>query len=127
MTESEVFSILQRARIKNSRLQITGILLNDGTSFFQILEGNEEVVEELFSTIAEDTRHVNVVVIVKEAISERVFKDWTMGYAQLNTVVKNNIPGLNDFFKQQQCLTELDNGRAKKLLKAFASGTWKLS
>jgi hypothetical protein len=35
------------------------------------------------------------------------------------------VNGLNDFFEGASCFSELDAGRAKKLLAAFAAGRWR--
>lgn len=44
-------ALIHRASGKNMPLGITGILLFNGQQFFQVLEGNEEILESLFSAI----------------------------------------------------------------------------
>ena len=48
------------SRRNNARQDITGILLFDGESFFQILEGDEEAIDSLFDRIRMDKRHDSV-------------------------------------------------------------------
>jgi hypothetical protein len=48
-----------------------------------------------------------------------------MGFSSASLEKLRRVPGLNDFFKDHSCLTELDAGRAKKLLAAFAEGRWR--
>jgi hypothetical protein len=62
---------------------------------------------------------------IRELIAERDFADWTMGFASVSPEKLRKIPGLNDFFRDGSCFSELDPGRAKKLLAAFAEGRWR--
>lgn len=116
--------ILQQSRRNNARLGITGILLYAEGSFFQVLGGPADAVDMLYQTIAADPRHCKVTQIIREPIAGRVFQDWTMGYSGLTKAELRSIDGLNDFFDDATCFTELDPGRAKRLLKAFIAGRW---
>lgn len=125
-SKDDIVNLLSKARKKNASLGITGMLLYDNGSFFQILEGEEAVVDQLFSEIADDKRHHQVAKIISEAIPIRKFSDWSMGYAAISSNELKTIEGMNDFFTKQNCLAKIDAGRAKKLLKAFAQGRWRL-
>jgi FOG: EAL domain len=50
-----------KANIKNSVANVTGILLFNGTHFFQLLEGPDENVKQIYQDIAQDPRHYNLV------------------------------------------------------------------
>ncbi|MBN2858102.1 MAG: BLUF domain-containing protein [Candidatus Delongbacteria bacterium] len=126
ITEKDILDILKFARKNNKAVNVTGMLLFDSGSFLQVLEGDEEELNKLFKTISKDKRHTDIVKIVNEAIPERKFKDWSMGYASLSKSELMKIDGLNDFFHGSSCLTDLDEGRAKKILIAFAEGRWRL-
>ena len=76
-----VEAILDVARSRNEHADVTGMLLFDGTSFMQLLEGPESAVERIFSSIARDNRHTGVVRIHSETDVEREFADWSMGYS----------------------------------------------
>ncbi|MEE2526879.1 BLUF domain-containing protein [Hyphobacterium sp. HN65] len=78
---AEVDDILEAARINNARLDITGLLLFDGTNFMQLLEGPNSDLQSLFETIAADKRHENVIRILLEDTEERQFPGWSMGYS----------------------------------------------
>lgn len=43
--------------MKNARVDVTGMLLYHGRTFFQVLEGDRGVVEPLFDRIGKDKRH----------------------------------------------------------------------
>jgi len=124
LSQDDLDLILRQSRRNNARLGITGILLYAEGSFFQVLGGPAEAVDTLYETIAADPRHCKVTQIIREPIARRVFQDWTMGYSRLTKAELRDIDGLNDFFADATCFTELDPGRAKKLLKAFIAGRW---
>ncbi|WP_428622995.1 BLUF domain-containing protein [Sedimenticola sp.] len=83
--KDDIVALLEKARNKNESLNVTGMLLFDDGSFLQVLEGEEETVDRLFSEISSDSRHNKIVKIISEAIPERQFNDWTMGYASIIT------------------------------------------
>jgi hypothetical protein len=127
MSLTELRAILDRARIVNSQLDVTGILLHSEGSFFQVLEGDAEVIDSLYTKIARDKRHKNIVLIVREPIASRSFADWSMGFASVTSKDVAGIIGANDFFQKKSCFHQLNAGRAKKLLTAFADGRWRAS
>lgn len=57
----------------NSRANVTGILLFNGTHFFQLLEGPEENVVEIYRHICRDHRHYNVVELLYDYAPARRF------------------------------------------------------
>lgn len=122
---SDLKMILQVARSKNAQRAVTGMLLYTSSSFFQILEGDDATVTELFATIASDSRHKGVIKIIHEPIAQRVFGDWTMGFAEVAPSELAGIEGLSDFFQKGESLANLQPGRAKKMLSAFAQGRWR--
>lgn len=84
VTENDVRDILSKARKKNAVLGITGILLFSGSLFVQILEGRPDTLDDMVKSIVSDSRHEDVTVLTREAISERTYEDWTMAYKQLD-------------------------------------------
>jgi hypothetical protein len=122
---AQLAELLQKARAANGPLSVTGMLLHVEGTFFQILEGDDDVVRNLFAKIAGDVRHASVTRIIHEPIPRRRFADWTMGFASLAPSELVGLEGANDFFDRQSCLTRVDEGRAKKLLAAFDKGRWR--
>jgi Sensors of blue-light using FAD len=124
--EHDIPAILTTARVNNASVEVTGILLYIEGSFFQILEGPKEAVEKLFDRIHVDSRHALVTRIISEPIAHRSFGDWTMGYSSLGLTEVGDLVGENDFFSDASCVSNLGPGRAKKLLKAFKGGSWRI-
>ncbi|MCU7871777.1 MAG: diguanylate phosphodiesterase [Candidatus Thiodiazotropha sp. (ex Lucinoma borealis)] len=125
LSEEDLIYLLDRARTKNSKLDVTGMLLYAEGSFFQVLEGDAPTVDELFRIIAQDERHTQVVTIIREPIPTRSFGEWSMSYSTITPQDVAHIVGLNDYFTQASCFGQINPGRAKKLLTAFKKGRWR--
>lgn len=125
-TEEEFSTLLSNARSKNASLHITGMLLYAEGCFFQVLEGPEENVNAIAETIRQDPRHTRMTTIIREPIAKRAFSEWSMGFTQMTLRDLDDLDGLNDFFSTGNVLTDLDAGRAKKLLTAFKQGRWRV-
>lgn len=65
--------MVEKASLLNARHQVTGILLFNGTHFFQILEGPEEGVLDIYGRICADRRHHNVVELMRDYSPSRRF------------------------------------------------------
>jgi len=81
LTKKDIESILDTARERNGRDNVTGLLVFDGISFMQLLEGEAEIIDAVFRDIANDNRHSNVVRILQDENVPRQFKEWSMGYS----------------------------------------------
>jgi hypothetical protein len=123
----QLAELLQKARVSNELHGLTGMLLHSDAddSFFQVLEGESAAIDQLLQKLLLDKRHSHLTLIIREPISERSFADWTMGFSSVSQEKLRKIPGLNDFFRKGSSFTELDAGRAKKLLSAFVEGRWR--
>ncbi|MCS2159149.1 diguanylate phosphodiesterase [Scandinavium sp. H11S7] len=61
------------ANTKNCQADVTGILLFNGTHFFQLLEGPDHNVKAIYNAICEDPRHYNVVELLCDYAPSRRF------------------------------------------------------
>lgn len=125
LSRDELDRLLAACRDNNARVGITGMLLYQNRSFFQVLEGDRTAVESLYGKIAHDKRHARVKKIIAEPIQDRDFGAWTMGFPKVSAQELATIPGLNDFFTRGDSYIELGKGRAKTLLEAFKDGRWR--
>lgn len=122
---ADLKALLQKVRVKNAERAVTGMLLHATGHFFQVLEGEDATLAQLFERIAADPRHENVTKIIQEPITRRDFSDWTMGYGEVDATDLASIEGFGDFFQQGNSFVNLPPGRAKKLLTAFGQGRWR--
>lgn len=78
---SDVADIARTSRRRNRQDGVTGLLVFDGYSFAQLVEGLREPVAALLARRANDTRHVAMDVLVFDATGgERRFPGWDLGY-----------------------------------------------
>jgi hypothetical protein len=124
-TSAQLTELLQKARVENERLQLTGMLLYSDGNFFQVLEGEPDAVDGMYKKLHLDKRHHQLTMVVREPIAKRYFADWSMGFSSVTPEELSEVDGLNDFFQGGSCFVGLDSGRAKKLLAAFAGGRWR--
>lgn len=97
---SELAELLAKAREKNTRLGITGMLLYQDGNFMQALEGEEDAVRQLYNTINRDVRHHGTIVLLEEQINKRQFSDWSMGFRNLNDKDVQDLPGFSPFMNK---------------------------
>ena len=105
-----VSDILESSKLNNRLNNITGYLYYDGQRFLQILEGEHELVYNLFDKIEKDPRHESVELLYEQEIETRSFPDWQMAYAALTThSLYNPIQNIesinNDFREVEEVLT----------------------
>lgn len=80
LNPGEVRTLLDLARQKNAEWDVTGLLCYDHQRFLQIIEGETDVILDLFHSIQNDPRHTNVRILHEGDIEERAFSDWKMAY-----------------------------------------------
>lgn len=95
--ESELLEILEKARVNNSQKNITGLLIVKGRTFLQCLEGEKEDVLNIYEKISNDERHTNIIDLLDEDISKRLFPDWSMGYKNVKHLTNFNSDKLKNF------------------------------
>lgn len=91
---AEITKILACSRENNIARGVTGALLYSGGYFCQVLEGPEQVLEELFEIIEMDDRHSDVVVLHFEPIEARGFNEWAMALAGIEGDMCFDIEGI---------------------------------
>jgi hypothetical protein len=80
MTVTGLEQILTDARTGNEARNVTGALVYVDGVFFQILEGDKDVVRNLMASIARDSRHHSVKVFYEAEVDVRAFESWSMAY-----------------------------------------------
>ena len=86
LTPEDVQAIGRKSRQRNRERGVTGLLVCLGDIFFQVLEGSEAAVMELYSQkLLKDDRHKDVVCLRDESFETiRMFPDWDMNVIDLN-------------------------------------------
>ena len=125
MGDVELDDILAQAREKNIQADVTGMLLYHQGSFIQVLEGDQATLEQLYTKIEQDSRHVDANVVLRAQVDERAFEGWSMGYKRADSL--SDVPeGFHYFLKNgYRRKTDADNNAARKALLAFREGRWR--
>lgn len=124
LSADDLTQLLAKIRPNNQQNAVTGMLLFDGGSFMQVIEGESNTIHHLFARIQLDARHSNIVHILEKPILKRQFPDWSMGFKNITDEMLSQVDGLNDFFVAKTCLSSVNQGRAVRILDAFARGKW---
>ena len=117
-SDADLAELLKKAREKNTRLKITGMLLYKSGIFIQALEGPDDVVRELFKTISADDRHEGASCLQEKQIEKRQFPDWKMAFQVLDDPSLMRMEGYSDFMDELEEFRS-DPSRAARLLEVF--------
>lgn len=122
MAASELDSVLEASARNNATRGITGMLLYANGSFLQILEGEAAAVDEAFERIGRDPRHGNIFVLEREAVGERSFARWSMGFKRLGSADASAHPNYAPFFAHgfNAAALGVQPGLALEMLNDFA-------
>ncbi len=119
MNHDELLLLLDQARKKNQELGATGMLLYQEGNFMQMLEGEKEIVLDLYEAIKKDDRHRGVIKVLTDEIGERNFKDWSMGFFNMDET--GVLPNYNDYIDENLTLKSFhaDSENAYKFMLLF--------
>jgi hypothetical protein len=122
MDDAELDAILATSIRHNEKQQVTGMLLYSNGSFMQALEGEAAVIDETYRRICEDPRHHDIQLIYREAITERDFPNWSMGFRRLETEDADAHPAFAPYFTNGFASMPAGDseGLALQLLKHFS-------
>ncbi len=100
LQETTLSDILGVSRRNNSRDEITGILMYEDRTFFQVLEGEKFAIEDCYyKRIYNDPRHFRMSLFWYGFTERRVFSDWAMGYVgphEIGRYTKDTFKSLDD-------------------------------
>ncbi len=99
---TELEDMVAAANNKNGHADVTGILLFNGTHFFQLLEGPEASVSAIYHHICEDTRHYNIVELLRDYAPSRRFGKCGM-----------ELFDLREYDREEVLQTVLDKGTSR--------------
>lgn len=104
LTEEQLTKLGEDSEKSNAERNITGVLACAGGLFYQIIEGEDVVIDLLYKDIMKDKRHKEVVCLKTEYnIPKRLFPDFSMKLINLDNSSDELILALNSLL---QNLTE---------------------
>ena len=101
LSEKDLLSILEKARLNNALLSITGLLVYIDGNIIQILEGDKEQVMELYSHISGDARHRGMIKLLEGSLKERNFENWSMQFKSLSYAEAAKVAGYKNLSKDE--------------------------
>jgi hypothetical protein len=121
-SEQQLRELLAECRINNLLNRISGILIYGNSTFFQVIEGSQESVDELWQKLQTDPRHTWVTQLLCRETSRLLFKDWSMAFERYDSTIASQMSGLADLFtdvgiRSEPLATELE---IIKLIEAFS-------
>lgn len=119
-----VTDMVAAANVKNDLADVTGILLFNGTHFFQMIEGPEESVLSIYQHICQDKRHYNIVELLCDYAPARRFGKTGMELFDLREYDSDEV--LQAVLDKGTSKYQLFyNDRALKFLRTFVEATEK--
>ena len=127
--DEQLDELLAIARRNNGELDVTGVLLYQDGTFFQVLEGAPEAVQALYGKIERDPRHNNVLLLARRMVGERNFGEWRMGFVRERRDIEE-LPGFVNFFERSTVARTFmdlhgDADRIREILEGFRRGRWR--
>ena len=108
MNYDELSALLQQSRDNNHKRGITGMLLYQNGTFMQMLEGEKQIVLDLYDKISNDDRHTGIHTVLSGEIKERNFQDWSMGFFNMDKA--GEFPKYSEYIEENLTLRSFEAG-----------------
>lgn len=109
--------LLERSTKYNNENDITGVLLSSETNFFQLIEGEEKRIKELFLKIEKDARHKNLITIIDKHVKKPAYDGFI--YSMVTDNTKYNDSNLTSYLHQIEVLDPRAERAVKNVIEAF--------
>jgi len=98
------------------------LLYSDG-NIIQVLEGEQEIVQDIYKKISKDSRHHSIIRLKEGELAERNFPDWSMGFKTISSKAFSEIVGFKDLRNQSfENVAPISNHPVLNILKTFYTG-----
>lgn len=127
LTNELLRELAVKSASRNEEGEITGILLLSDESFLQVLEGPEDVVNELYGKIVQDKLHFDVTLISYEQVSNKCFDGWSMRVLDLNDLPESTREVFRLKYKDTEGYIEIPNDAPRAIALLFDARAFCLS
>lgn len=117
-SKKETIDMLKLFRQGNKKNNISGLMLYYERNIIQYIEGNKKDVYKLYNSIRKDIRHYNIIKVMDECITDRLFRNWDMNFKELSH---------NEFIECSLDKLKLDNRKVSIFFKQFLGSLNNLS
>lgn len=84
LDDAALAAILMRARERNAKYGVTGVLLYADQSVMQVLEGIDTAVDLIFNIVSGNPLHSGVMIVQDRMIPRRDFESWSMAFPPMD-------------------------------------------
>lgn len=116
-SEEEIEVLLHEWEKRNSQKGIKGLLLYSEGNFFQVLEGEKDLVLNLFAGIQADPRHKEIMQIVGRDIARGSYDDYISDY--LNEQKKTRSTIVSEYLQGVKGMEPQTRNTIKGILDVF--------
>ena len=120
LSETDIQEALDFSKRWNNDHDITGILLYSQGNFFQVLEGEEQLLKDLFDRIKADERHHNIITIFQKQIPHIKFDGYKVDFISLDQGYEAK--NIDSYFSQINHLNPTIQSSVKYILNKFTEG-----
>lgn len=92
LSSEEIEALLNRSQEKNNTAGIKGLLLYAEGNFFQILEGEKNLVLEVFDKIREDSRHYGIIQVIGRDFERDSYDSYKVDFLTADIKYAGEIP-----------------------------------
>lgn len=120
LTEQTIEATLNFSKNWNNDNKITGMLLFSEGNFFQVLEGDQKTLQDLFGRIQNDKRHYDIIKIFEKEVAEHAFDTYEVDFISMDARYdQNDMPA---YFSQIKSLNPAIQTSVNYILQKFTEG-----
>jgi response regulator RpfG family c-di-GMP phosphodiesterase len=116
LTNDDIEELFDFTATTNSKLNVSGMLLHSLGNFFQVLEGEESHLLNLYEKIKEDLRHRDIYEVYNKKTNQPVFTNYDSKFDIVKT--SEDLEMLITYLNQDR--SNSTNNKLKRLLQPFA-------
>lgn len=120
LNEEDVAILFEQVNKFNAHNDLTGVLLYAETNFFQLIEGEEEVVKSLYSQIEKDLRHKDIIKFVDKPVDNPAFDGYISRFVTDTT--KINSKNLKEYLHHIEVLDPKAQKAVTRVIETIAGG-----
>ncbi|RFN59806.1 BLUF domain-containing protein [Marixanthomonas ophiurae] len=103
LENNELENLFYEVQTNNDDADITGVLLYYYGNFLQVLEGEKDILLDLFESIKKDKRHKNIITIFNKQNEHRIFEGYKSGFSIVKT--KSDLKNLKEYLNKTKDTT----------------------
>ncbi|SHI76721.1 BLUF domain-containing protein [Aquimarina spongiae] len=84
LTDQDIETLLLDAKVFNNQNNISGILIYSDFTFFQVIEGEYNIIKSLFERIEQDYRHYNILKILEIKSEKKEYHKYNTNFITHN-------------------------------------------